>query len=99
MPFHSLVGSSKGAIEGFTKNMASEYAPKIRFNCVAPSLTETPLSRSIVSNAKVLEASIQKHPMKRIGQANDIGKMVNFLLKDDSFTTGQVFHVDGGLSL
>ena len=99
MPFHSLVGSSKGAIEGFTKNMASEFAPKVRFNCLAPSLTETPLAKNIVSNPKVLQNSIQKHPLQRIGRPSDLGKMLCFLLKEDSFMTGQIIHIDGGMSL
>ena len=99
MPFHSLVGSSKGAIEGFVKNMAMEYAPKIRFNCIAPSLTNTPLAASITSNPKVLETSTQKHPLKRIGEPEDIGKLASFLLVEDSFMTGQVLHPDGGMSV
>ncbi|MBG08328.1 MAG: oxidoreductase [Halobacteriovoraceae bacterium] len=98
MPFHSLVGASKGAIEGFVKNMAMEYAPKIRFNCIAPSLTNTPLASFITSNPKVLETSIQKHPLKRIAAPEDIGKLVSFLLNEDSYMTGQVFHPDGGMS-
>ena len=99
MPFHSLVGASKGAIEGFVKNMAVEYAPKIRFNCIAPSLTNTPLAKSITSNPKMLETSISKHPLKRIGEPEDIGKLVSYLLLEDSFMTGQVFHPDGGMSV
>ena len=99
MPFHSLVASSKGAIEGFVKNMAVEYAPKIRFNCIAPSLTNTPLAKSITSNPKMLETSISKHPLKRIGEPEDIGKLVSYLLLEDSFMTGQIFHTDGGMSV
>ena len=98
LPFHSQVAASKGAIEGLTKALAAEYAPKIRVNCVAPSLTDTPLAASFVNSDQKREANAQRHPLKRIGTTDDIANMVEFLLSAKaSWITGQIMHVDGGI--
>jgi NAD(P)-dependent dehydrogenase (short-subunit alcohol dehydrogenase family) len=97
--FHTMVSASKGAIEGLSVALAAELAPKIRVNCVAPSLTDTPLAESLLNNEVKREANAQRHPLKRIGNVNDIAEMAGFLISDKSrWITGQVFHVDGGLS-
>lgn len=97
--FHSLVSTSKGAIEGLTKSLAAEFAPTIRVNCVAPSLTQTPLAEKLLNNDVKMQANAQRHPMKRIGSAEDVANAVTFLLDPkSSWTTGQIIHVDGGLS-
>lgn len=97
--FHSLVSASKGALEGLTKAIAAEFAPTIRVNCIAPSLTQTPLAGSLINSEEKLEANAKKHPLKRIGQPEDIAGMASFLLSDHaSWITGQIFHVDGGIS-
>jgi len=99
MPFHTSIAASKGAIEGFAKTFAAEYAPKIRVNVIAPSLTETPLSEKLINSDLKKEKSAERHPLKRIGQPEDISSMVNFLLNDESsWITGQVLNVDGGIS-
>ena len=99
LPFHSQVSASKGAIEGLTKALAAEYAPKIRVNCIAPSLTDTPLAASLVNNEQKREANAQRHPLKRIGKAEDLAHMAAFLLSDKaSWISGQILHVDGGYS-
>ena len=67
MPFHSSVSASKGAIEGLTKSLAAEYAPKIRVNAVAPSIVDTPLANRFLNNDLKIEKSAQKHPLKRVG--------------------------------
>ena len=98
-PFHSLVAASKGAIEGLTKALAAEYAPKIRFNCIAPSITNTPLAGNLLNTPEKMEANAQRHPLKRIGTVSDIAKMTAFLLSDSSsWMTGEILHVDGGMS-
>ncbi|KXX69395.1 SDR family NAD(P)-dependent oxidoreductase [Flammeovirga sp. SJP92] len=97
--YHSLVAASKGAIEGLTKSLASEYAPKVRFNAVAPSLTATPLASKFLGSDAKVEANAKTHPLQRIGIAEDIANITTFLLSDQSsWITGQVMHVDGGLS-
>ncbi|MEO5777455.1 MAG: SDR family oxidoreductase [Flavobacterium sp.] len=99
MPFHTSVAASKGAIEGFAKALAAEYAPKIRVNVIAPSLTDTPLADKFLSNDEKREKSAQRHPLKRFGATKDIAQMANFLLNEkNSWISGQIFHVDGGMS-
>ncbi len=99
MPFHSSVAACKGAIEGFGRALAAEYAPKIRVNVIAPSLIDTPLSAKLLNNDKKKEQMADRHPMKRIGTATDIAKCAEFLLSDDSsWITGQIIGVDGGMS-
>lgn len=96
--FHALVAANKGAIEGITKSLAAEFAPVIRFNCIAPSITNTPLAQSLLSTAEKIEANAQRHPLKRIGNALDIAKMTTFLLSEDSaWMTGEILHLDGGM--
>ena len=99
MPFHSSVSASKGAIEGLTKSLAAEYAPKIRVNAVAPSIVDTPLANRFLNNDLKIEKSAQKHPMKRDGNSADIAETINFLLSEkSSWMTGQIIGVDGGTS-
>jgi 3-oxoacyl-[acyl-carrier protein] reductase len=100
MNFHSSIAMAKGAIEGLTRSLAIEWAPKIRVNAIAPSLVNTPLASKITGNAKALEMTIEKHPLKRIGDASDIAEMAIFLLSSRSmWMTGQILAVDGGLSI
>lgn len=99
MPFHTSVSASKGAIEGFAKALAAEYAPKFRVNTIAPSLTDTPLADKFLNNDVKKEKAAERHPLKSYGQPNDIAEMAHFLLSDKSkWITGQTFHVDGGMS-
>lgn len=99
MAFHATVAGAKGAVEGLTRSLASEYAPKIRFNCIAPSLTDTPMAERLLANDKKREALSKNHPLERVGTASDIASIAKFLLTDDSsWVTGQIFHIDGGMS-
>ncbi|QLG46748.1 SDR family NAD(P)-dependent oxidoreductase [Costertonia aggregata] len=99
MPFHTSVAAAKGAIEGFAKSMAAEYAPKLRVNVVAPSLVDTPLAGRLLNNDKKVEMMSQRHPLKRVGKPEDIANIALFLLSDDStWMTGQIVGVDGGMS-
>jgi NAD(P)-dependent dehydrogenase (short-subunit alcohol dehydrogenase family) len=98
-PFHAQVAASKGAIEGLTRSLSAELAPGIRVNCIAPSLTDTPLAGHLLSSEEKKEANAQRHPLKRIGLAADMANMAEFLLSEKSgWMTGQVMHVDGGMS-
>jgi NAD(P)-dependent dehydrogenase (short-subunit alcohol dehydrogenase family) len=99
LTFHAQVAVSKGAIEGLTRSLAAELAPTIRVNCIAPSLTDTPLAAGLLNTEQKIEANALRHPLKRIGAAKDIADMAEFLLSDKaSWVTGQIFHVDGGMS-
>lgn len=99
MPFHTSVSAAKGAIEGFAKALAAEYAPKIRVNVIAPSLTDTPLANKFLNSDEKKEKSALRNPMKKVGTSDDIAQTASFLLSDNSnWISGQVFHVDGGMS-
>jgi len=99
MPFHASIAAAKGALEGLTRSLAAELAPHIRVNCVAPSLTDTPLASKILSSPERVDASSQRHPLKRIGTAADVANTAYFLLSDDSsWMSGQILGVDGGMS-
>lgn len=99
LPFHSQVAASKGAVEGLTKALAAEFAPRIRVNCIAPSLTNTTLASSLLNTEQKVEANAQRHPLKRIGTTDDIANLAEFVLSDKaSWITGQIIHVDGGIS-
>lgn len=99
MSFHSSVSLSKGAVEGLTRALAAEFAPTIRVNCIAPSLTLTSLSEKLTNSEEKIENANQRHPLKRIGTVEDLAEMVCFLSSyKSSWITGQIFHVDGGMS-
>lgn len=98
-PYHSQVSASKCAIEGLTRALAAEFSPKIRVNCIAPSLTDTPLAANLLNTDEKKEANAAKNPLKRNGQPADIANMAEFLLSDKAnWITGQVMHIDGGYS-
>lgn len=99
MPYHASIASAKGAIEGLTRSLAAEFAPNIRVNCIAPSITYTPLAEKLLNNETKVKASEERHPLKRIGSAKEIAELVAFILSDSaSFITGQIITVDGGIS-
>ncbi len=99
MPFHASVAASKNAVEGLTKSLAAEFsAQKIRFNAIAPSLTDTHLASQLLSTLEKREASAKRHPLQRVGTAEEMAEMAAFLVSDQSsWITGQIFGVDGGM--
>ncbi|TRW22559.1 SDR family oxidoreductase [Flavobacterium zepuense] len=100
MPFHASVAMAKGAVEGLTRSLAAEYAPKIRFNCIAPSLTDTPLAGKLLGSEEKTEAGKNRNPLKKIGSTQDLANAIVFLLSDTSaWITGQVLPVDGGMGV
>lgn len=98
MPFHSSIAASKSAVEGLTKSLAAEYATKIRFNCIAPTVTQTSLSEKLLRNEKQVENMINRHPLKKYLQPTEVAKLVTYLLSDDATSlSGQVFKMDAGI--
>jgi len=100
LSFHASIAAAKSAVEGLAKSLAAEYAnSEMRFNVVAPSITQTPLAGHLLNSEQKIGASAQRHPLKRIGQPKDMAQAACFLLSENSsWITGQVLHVDGGLS-
>ena len=99
MPFHASVAGAKAAVEGLTRSLAAEFAPRIRFNAIAPSLTDTPLAQNLLSNDEKRQTSADRHPLKRIGTPQEIAGLAVHLLSDASaWLTGQIIHIDGGMS-
>jgi len=98
LPLHASISMAKGAIEGLTRSLAAELSPKIRVNAIAPSLTKTPLVDRLTNTDQKIQASVDRHPLKRIGEAEEIASLAKWLLSEDSrFVTAQIIHADGGM--
>ena len=96
---HSIIASTKAAVEGLTVSLAAEFAPKVRVNCIAPSLTKSKIAQPLLKNSIMAEGIAKAHPMKRVGEGKDAAAMAKFLLTEESsWITGQIIGVDGGRS-
>ena len=96
---HAIIASAKAAVEGLTVSLAAEFAPNIRVNCVAPSLTKSKIAEPMLKNTALAEGIAKAHPLKRLGEGKDSASLAKFLLTEDSsWITGQVIAVDGGRS-
>ena len=96
---HSIIASAKAAVEGLTVSLAAEFAPNIRVNCVALSLTNSKIAQPLLKNSALAQGIAKAHPLKRIGEGKDGAALAKFLVTDDSsWVTGQVIAVDGGRS-
>jgi NAD(P)-dependent dehydrogenase (short-subunit alcohol dehydrogenase family) len=99
MSFHASIAMAKGAIEGLARSLAAEQAPTIRVNAIAPSITDTPLAEKLLSTPEKKNAAAERHPLKKVGSAEDQAHLAAFLLSEHAgWLTGQVIGVDGGLS-
>ena len=99
-PNHTAIAAAKGALEAFTRSAAAEYAPRLRVNCIAPSLTDTPLASRMTSSETMRKALGEAHPLGRLGTADEVASLASFLLDPatSGWVSGQVFAVDGGRS-
>ncbi len=99
MPFHASIAAAKGAVEGLTRSLAAEWAPKIRVNAIAPSLTDTPLAEKLLSTEDKRKASADRHPLQRVGSPEEVATLAAYLISADAgFITGQIIGIDGGKS-
>ena len=96
---HSIIASAKAAVEGLAISLAAEFAPNIRVNCIAPSLTNSKIAQPMLKNSAIADGIAKAHPLKRIGEGQDSASLAKFLISEDSsWITGQVIAVDGGRS-
>jgi len=96
---HSIIASAKAAIEGLTVTLAAEFAPNIRVNCIAPSLSKSKIAEPMLKNPVIAEGIAKAHPLKRLGEGKDSAALAKFLITDESsWITGQIIAVDGGRS-
>ena len=96
---HSIISTAKGAIEGLTLSLAAEFAPKIKVNCIAPSLTYAKMSKNMIKNENIKKAIEVMHPIPKIGEGSDFAELGSYLLSEkNKWITGQILHIDGGRS-
>ena len=96
---HAITGTVKAAVEGLSRALAAELAPRVRVNCIAPTLTRTPLAAAFTGNALLADGIARQHPLARLGEPEDVAGVAAMLLGPDGrFITGEVIHVDGGRS-
>lgn len=98
MPFHASVSTAKSAIEGLTKSIAADLAPKIRVNAIAPTITDTDLASKLLRNERMVENIKERHPLKKFLKPNEVSALAMYLLSDDSKSiSGQIFKLDCGI--
>jgi NAD(P)-dependent dehydrogenase (short-subunit alcohol dehydrogenase family) len=98
MSFHASTASAKGAVEGLVKSLAAEFAPNIRVNAIAPSIVNTPLANRLLSTPDKIIAAANRHPLQAVGEPKEIASLASMLLTQSTWMTGQILHVDGGMS-
>jgi len=98
MPFHASVAASKGAVEGLVKSLAAEFAPLIRVNAIAPTLTDTSLASKLLRNDRLKEMSAERHPLKKYLEPKEVAEMASFIISDKALAiSGQIFEMDCGI--
>ncbi|MDB2470690.1 SDR family oxidoreductase [Candidatus Pelagibacter bacterium] len=96
---HAIIASAKAAVEGLTVTLAAEFAPNIRVNCIAPSLSKSKIAEPMLKNPTIAEGIAKAHPLKRLGEGKDSAALAKFLITEESsWITGQIIAVDGGRS-
>ena len=96
---HAIIASAKAAVEGLTVTLAAEFAPNIRVNCIAPSLSKSKIAEPMLKNPTIAEGIAKAHPLKRLGEGKDSAALAKFLIiEESSWITGQIIAVDGGRS-
>jgi 3-oxoacyl-[acyl-carrier protein] reductase len=98
MPYHASIAASKGAVEGLCRSLAAEWAPKVRVNAIAPSITDTPMAERLLGSPEKRENSQKRHPLNRISGPEELAGLAAFLLGSDAAgLSGQILHPDNGM--
>ena len=98
MPFHASIATAKAGVEGLTKSLGAELASVVRVNAIAPTITDTSLSASILRNDRMKENMVDRHPMKSYLKPDEVANMVDFLISEKANSiSGQIFEMDYGL--
>ncbi len=98
MPFHASVSTAKSAVEGLMKSVAADLAPKVRVNAIAPTITQTDLAAKLLRNERMVENTIQRHPLKKFLDPTEVAAMAQYLISDAAKSiSGQVFKLDCGI--
>lgn len=98
MPFHASIAAAKSGVEGLVKSLAAEFAPTIRVNAIAPTVTNTDLAAKLLRNEKMMENITERHPLKKYLQPEEVADMADFLISEKSNSvSGQIFTVDCGI--
>ena len=98
MPFHASVSTAKSAVEGLMKSVAADLAPKVRVNAIAPTITQTDLAAKLLRNERMIENTIQRHPLKKFLDPSEVAAMAEYLISNGSKSvSGQVFKLDCGI--
>ena len=99
MPFHASIASSKSAVEGLVKSLAAEFSPLVRVNAIAPTVTNTGLASRLLRNDKTKEQMIERHPLKKYLQPEEIAEMASFLISEKAASmSGQIIEMDCGIT-
>ena len=98
MPFHASVAAAKSAVEGIVKSLGAELAPTVRINAIAPTVTDTDLASKLLRNERMIENIIERHPLKKYLNPQEVADMADFLLSEKSASiSGQIFEMDCGI--
>ena len=98
MPFHASVATSKSGVEGLVKSLGAEFAPTIRVNAIAPTVTDTELASKLLRNEKMIENITERHPLKKFLNPEEVASTAAFLLSDKAASfSGQIFEMDCGI--
>ena len=98
MPFHASISTAKSAVEGLMKSVAADLAPKVRVNAIAPTITQTDLAAKLLRNERMIENTIQRHPLKKFLDPSEVAAMAEYLISNGSKSvSGQVFKLDCGI--
>lgn len=95
---HAAIGAAKAGVEGLVRSLAAEFAPDIRVNAIAPSLSDTKMAAPLLASPAMAKGIAQMHPLGRLGTPADISQMACLLLDNAAagWITGSVMDIDGG---